>query len=55
GIILVFLAVFVPLSMTMKVRRVPVEDDNIYEAGGGAMGMSMIFLFGCFLLFAQAV
>ncbi|MEH0735709.1 tyrosine transporter [Vibrio alginolyticus] len=55
GIILVFLAVFVPLSMTMKVRRVPVKDDNIYEAGGGAMGMSMIFLFGCFLLFAQAV
>ncbi|WP_182018339.1 amino acid permease [Vibrio diabolicus] len=55
GIILVFLAVFVPLSMTMKVRRVPVEDDSIYEAGGGVMGMSMIFLFGCFLLFAQAV
>jgi len=55
GIILVFLAVFVPLSMTMKVRRIPVEDDNIYEVGGGVMGMSMIFLFGCFLLFAQAV
>lgn len=55
GIILVFLAVFVPLSMTMKVRRVPVEDNSVYEAGGGVMGMSMIFLFGCFLLFAQAV
>ncbi|MCF7480209.1 tyrosine transporter [Vibrio sp. J1-1] len=55
GIILVFLAVFVPLSMTMKVRRVPVEDNSIYEAGGGAMGMSMMFLFGCFLLVAQAV
>ncbi len=55
GIILVFLAVFVPLSMTMKVRRVPVEDNNIYEAGGGVAGMSMMFLFGCFLLVAQAV
>ncbi|PFG58085.1 tyrosine-specific transport protein [Vibrio sp. ES.051] len=55
GIILVFLAVFVPLSMTMRVRRVPVGDDDIYEAGGGVIGMSMIFLFGCFLLFAQAV
>ncbi|WP_423840625.1 tyrosine transporter [Vibrio mytili] len=55
GIILVFLAVFVPLSMTMKVRRVSVEDDTIYEAGGGTMGMSMMFLFGCFLLLAQAV
>ncbi len=41
--------------MTMKVRRVPVEDNSVYEAGGGVMGMSMIFLFGCFLLFAQAV
>ncbi len=55
GIILVFLAVFVPLSMTMKVRRIPIEDNNIYEAGGGVMGMSMMFLFGCFLLVAQAV
>ncbi len=55
GIILVFLAVFVPLSMTMKVRQVPVEDNNVYEAGGGVAGMSMMFLFGCFLLVAQAV
>ncbi len=55
GIILVFLAVFVPLSMTMKVRRVPVEDNNIYEAGGGIMGISMMFLFGCFLLVSQIV
>lgn len=55
GIILVFLAVFVPLSMTMKVRRVPVEDNTIYEAGGGVVGISMMFLFGCFLLVAQAV
>lgn len=38
GIILVFLAVFVPLSMTMKVRRVPVEDNSVYEAGSGMDG-----------------
>ncbi|MDF2155118.1 aromatic amino acid transport family protein [Vibrio sp. CAU 1672] len=55
GIILVFLAVFVPLSMTLKVRRQPAFDADVYEAGGGVMGMSLIFLFGCFLLFAQAV
>ena len=35
-------------------RRVR-EDNSVYEAGGGVMGMSMIFLFGCFLLLAQAV
>ncbi|MGR5530449.1 amino acid permease [Vibrio alfacsensis] len=55
GIILVFLAVFVPLSMTMKVRRMPAASSDVYEAGGGIVGMSMIFLFGCFLLVAQAV
>ncbi len=55
GIILVFLAVFVPLSMTMKLRLIPLEDNDIYEAGGGAVGMSMMVLFGCFLLVAQVV
>lgn len=57
GIILVFLAIFVPLSMTIKVRRFPVDMDgaNLYEARGGTIGISMIFLFGCFLLFAQAI
>ncbi|KJY83983.1 tyrosine transporter [Vibrio galatheae] len=55
GFILVFLAVFVPISMTLKVRREPVVDNGVYQAGGGTMGVSMIFLFGCFLLYAQVV
>ncbi|WP_434360438.1 tyrosine transporter [Parasalinivibrio latis] len=55
GIILVFLAVFVPMAMTLKVRKMENVLVEAYEAGGGAMAMSLSFVFGCFLLLAQVI
>ena len=61
GIILVFLAVFIPMAMTMKLRK---EDDNtfevdasgvLYQASGGQLAMGLSFLFGCFLLAAELI
>lgn len=61
GIILVFLAVFIPMAMTMKLRK---EDDStfevdasgvLYQASGGQLAMGLSFLFGCFLLAAELV
>ncbi|UTV26633.1 amino acid permease [Photobacterium atrarenae] len=68
GIILVFLAVFVPMAMTIKVRRGPElpvatkaaqESQAVtaesYQAAGGHLALAMSFLFGCFLLAAELV
>lgn len=60
GIILVFLAVFVPMAMTIKVRQrgdKPSDNGNaeVYQAGGGMMAMGLSFLFGCFLLMAELI
>ncbi|MDV5168432.1 amino acid permease [Photobacterium rosenbergii] len=61
GIILVFLAVFIPMAMTMKLRK---EDDSafevdasgaLYQASGGHLAMGLSFLFGCFLLAAELI
>ncbi|MCQ1057801.1 amino acid permease [Photobacterium sp. DNB23_23_1] len=61
GIILVFLAVFIPMAMTIKLRK---EDDSafdvdasgvLYQASGGQLAMGLSFLFGCFLLAAELV
>ena len=61
GIILVFLAVFIPMAMTMKLRQ---EDDTtfemdpsevLYRASGGQFAMGLSFLFGCFLLAAELI
>ena len=61
GIILVFLAVFIPMAMTIKLRG---GDDSqfdvdatgvVYQVAGGQMAMAMSFLFGCFLLAAELV
>ncbi|WP_299020182.1 amino acid permease [uncultured Photobacterium sp.] len=61
GIILVFLAVFIPMAMTIKLRG---EDDSafevdatgvLYRAGGGHIAMGFSFLFGCFLLAAELI
>ncbi|MBY5944056.1 amino acid permease [Photobacterium rosenbergii] len=61
GIILVFLAVFIPMAMTMKLRK---EDDStfevdasgvLYQASGGQLAMGLSFLFGCFLLAAELI
>ncbi|NAX46693.1 tyrosine transporter [Photobacterium halotolerans] len=63
GIILVFLAIFVPMAMTVKVRKdgdkatVAVKEGNeaVYQAGGGVMALALSFLFGCFLLLAELI
>ncbi|WEM43563.1 aromatic amino acid transport family protein [Photobacterium sp. DA100] len=61
GIILVFLAVFIPMAMTIKLRK---EDDSafevdasgvLYQASGGQLAMGLSFLFGCFLLAAELI
>ncbi|MEL6116013.1 aromatic amino acid transport family protein [Photobacterium sp. SP02] len=63
GIILVFLAIFVPMAMTVKVRKdgdeatVTQKEGNeaVYQAGGGVMALALSFLFGCFLLMAELI
>ncbi|MFA0056558.1 amino acid permease [Vibrio echinoideorum] len=54
GIILVFLAVFVPLVMVHKQRFMKVADDR-YRAEGGNVMMVFSLLFGCFLLISQVI
>ncbi|MEL0608529.1 amino acid permease [Vibrio echinoideorum] len=54
GIILVFLAVFVPLVMVHKQRFMKVAEDR-YSAEGGRAMMLFSLLFGCFLLISQVI
>jgi tyrosine-specific transport protein len=54
GIILVFLAVFVPLAMVHKLRLMKVADER-YRAEGGYAMMALSLLFGCFLLISQVI
>ncbi|WP_139684891.1 amino acid permease [Vibrio tasmaniensis] len=54
GIILVFLAVFVPLVMVHKQRFMKVAEDR-YRAEGGNVMMLFSLLFGCFLLISQVI
>ncbi|MDA0153699.1 tyrosine transporter [Vibrio sp. Makdt] len=54
GIILVFLAVFVPLVMVHKQRFMEVAEDR-YSAEGGKPMMLFSLLFGCFLLISQVI
>ena len=54
GIILVFLAVFVPLIMVHKQRFMKVAEDR-YRAEGGNVMMLFSLLFGCFLLISQVI
>ncbi len=54
GIILVFLAVFVPLVMVHKQRFMKVAEDR-YSAEGGRSMMLFSLLFGCFLLISQVI
>ncbi|MGF1756571.1 tyrosine transporter [Photobacterium sagamiensis] len=62
GFILVFLAIFIPMAMTIKVRsseRLALVDQEIvaecYQAGGGPLALGLSFMFGCFLLAAQLI
>ncbi|MEZ9172008.1 amino acid permease [Vibrio cyclitrophicus] len=54
GIILVFLAVFVPLVMVHKQRFMKVAEDR-YSAEGGRPMLLFSLLFGCFLLISQVI
>jgi len=54
GIILVFLAVFIPLVMVHKQRFMKVEEGR-YTAEGGNVMMLFSLLFGCFLLISQVI
>jgi len=54
GIILVFLAVFVPLAMVHKQRFMKVAKDR-YSAEGGKPMVLFSLLFGCFLLISQVI
>ncbi|MEZ8152366.1 amino acid permease [Vibrio splendidus] len=54
GIILVFLAVFVPLVMVHKQRFMKIAEDR-YSAEGGRPMMLFSLLFGCFLLISQVI
>lgn len=66
GIILVFLAIFVPMAMTIKVRKIQDNQEpeqvsiqgagaECYQAGGGQLALAMSFAFGCFLLAAELI
>ena len=62
GFILVFLAVFIPMAMTQKLRNAEKQQckDNQqlvegYQVGGGTIGMLLSLTFGFFLIGAQLV
>lgn len=54
GIILAFLAVFVPLVMVHKQRFMKLAEDR-YSAEGGKPMLLFSLLFGCFLLISQVI
>lgn len=54
GIILVFLAVFVPLAMVYKLRSANTESER-YSAEGGSIMLLFSGLFGLFLLASQMI
>ena len=57
GIILVFLAVFIPMAMVLKVRGENFEqlDGAVYQVAGGKLALFACFTFGGFLLFSQLI
>ena len=54
GIILVFLAIFVPLAMVIRLRRAG-EADARYRTEGGMPMLVFTLLFGVFLLVSQLI
>ncbi len=58
GIILVFLAIFVPMAMVQQVRSIKFESllqGVHYQAAGGQIALVASFTFGCFLLVSQLI
>ncbi|OBU20454.1 tyrosine transporter [Photobacterium aquimaris] len=56
GLILVFIAVFIPMLMIRNIRKSAqtVSDDD-YQVAGGSGAMLMSLFFGCFLIGAQLI
>lgn len=54
GIILVFLAVFIPLAMVIKLRQTDIHAKSYLAEGGVAM-LIFSFIFGSFLLISQVI
>lgn len=52
GIILVFLAIFIPMAMVLSVRK-QAFNEHIYQAGGGMPAMFTLLIFGSLMLFVQ--
>ncbi|MEC6798582.1 aromatic amino acid transport family protein [Photobacterium sp. S4TG1] len=56
GLILVFIAVFIPMLMIYNIRKTAqVEQSSDYQVKGGSLAMLMSLLFGCFLIGAQLI
>lgn len=57
GIILVFLAVFIPLAMVIALRKKVKEEDKLlphtYQAEGGKIALGLTLMFGLLLLISQ--
>lgn len=57
GVILVFLAIFIPLAMVIALRKKVKEEDNLiphtYQAEGGKFALGLTLLFGLLLLISQ--
>lgn len=56
GLILVFIAVFIPMLMIHNIRkRASKTTDSDYQVAGGSVAMLLSLAFGCFLIGAQLI
>ena len=56
GLILVFIAVFIPMLMIHNIRKsTQTVSSSGYQVAGGSFAMLMSLLFGCFLIGAQLI
>ena len=57
GVILVFLAIFIPLAMVIALRKKVKEEDKLlphtYQAEGGKIALGLTLMFGLLLLISQ--
>lgn len=55
GLILVFIAVFIPMLMIRNIRKSAQTASDDYQVAGGSGAMLMSLFFGCFLIGAQLI
>lgn len=57
GVILVFLAIFIPMAMVLKIRSENSQsvDERFYQVAGGKSALVACFAFGGFLLISQLI